>query len=270
MAVIENPALSRFVAAIGTSLTLAQVVVRRTERGYELRHVADECRSPETLRLLKLGEARLLAQFTAAGAFRPLKSAPNLQAGWRIITLTDEELETALNHLYPGAIADWHAAQQANPPVTNFREFTQRQSGMYRITAKLSDVQAAQVTKACCAGSFCLKRRLWTAGLLAPDPAEEKSLIPCLEPCALLLEFARTAMRIEQQEKVPLGIAPGDAATIQAALNAALGHSAPIVREADFSAPQNQRRTQLVLEKLQPVLALGRASESESTQTSYV
>lgn len=263
MAVIENPALSRFVAAMGTSFTLAQVAVLRQGRGYELRHVADEERNAGALRLVKVDEARSLAQFTADGAFRPLKSAPNLQAGWRIVVLTGEELEAALNQLYPGAIADWHASQSANPPVTHIPEFTQRQSGMYRITTKLTDSQAAQVTKACCASSFCLKRRLWTAGQLGEDPASEKSLIPCLEPCAVWLEFARTAVRIEQQEKVALSIAPSDAATIRAALNAVTGRPETPAREADFSAPQNTRRAQLVLEKLQPALALATAPESE-------
>ena len=263
MAVIENPALNRFVAAIGTSLTLAQVMVRRMERGYDLRHVADDGRSPEALKLANVGEARSLAQFTAAGAFRPLKSAPNLQTGWRIVASDDKELDAVLNQLYPGAIADWYAAQQANPPVTHFREFTQRQSGMYRITTKLDDAQAAQVTRACCASQFCLKQRLWTVGQLAPDSPADKSMIPCLEPCAVLLEFARTAMRIEQQERVPLGIATGEAATIHAALKAALFHPEPDVREADFSEPQNPRRLQLVLEKLQPVLGLAGDTESD-------
>jgi|GEM_PF-222235 hypothetical protein len=289
MAVIENPILKRFVDRIGKGLTLAQVVIRRTTGGYELRHVADEGRASEALRLVEANQARALAQFTAAGAFRPLKSAPNLQMGWRILAADEGELETALNQLYPGAIADWHAAQQANPPVTHFREFTERQSGMYRITTKLDDAQAAQVIRACCAGNFCLKQRLWTVTGLATDTAAEpssptmdthrdhepkpngplipvhgrKSLIPCLEPCAVLLELARKAVRIEQQEKVQLELAPGDVATIHAALAAALAQPEPGVREADFSAPQNSRRVQLVLEKLQPVSELAGNSESE-------
>ena len=263
MAVIENPALRRFVAVMGDGLTMAEVRVRRLERGYELRHVADADRDANSLRLAKVSDARALAQLTASGAFRPLKSAPNLQSGWRIVSSDDGELGAALNQLYPGAIADWYAVQQANPPVTNFREFTQRQSGMYRITTKLDDSQAERVARACCAGAFCLKRRLWTAGALGPDATSDKSVIPCLEPCAVLLEFARKAMRIEQQDKIPLGIAPAEAATIQAALRVALIQRGTSVREADFSAPQNLRRIQLVLEKLQPVLGPDGDSEPE-------
>ncbi len=198
---IENPALKEFAAQLGSEVVLAQVLIRRSGSGYELRHVEDRDAAAETLRVIQGNEARVLAQYTAAGAFRPLKSAPTLQRGWRMQLAGDVELEAALSQLYPGALADWRAVRVANPPVTNFREYTNRQSGMYRITAKLSDAQAANVIKVVCAKESCLKRRLWTVAGLETDPAAEKSLIPCLEPCAVLMESARKAMRMEQQGK---------------------------------------------------------------------
>ena len=201
MKVIENPALKEFAAQIESELVLAQVLIRRSGVGYELRHLEDRDAVAESLRLIKLNEARLLTQYTAAGVFRPLKSAPTLQRGWRMVLAGDAELEAALSQLYPGAIADWHAVRKGSPPVTNFREYANRQSGMYRITAKLSDAQAARVITATCAKEFCLKRRLWTVAGLAPDAAAEKSVVPCLEPCAILMESARKAMRMEQQGK---------------------------------------------------------------------
>jgi len=263
MATIENPALKPFVARIGNELVLAQVLIRRNETGYELRHVEDQAAAPALLRLLKLNDARSLAQFTAAGAFRPLKSAPNLQRGWRMQLGNDTELEAALNQLYPGAIADWHAAQAANPPVTHYRDYANRQSGMYRITAMLTGAQAARVIRAGCDKRFCLKQRLWTVAGLETDSAGEKSLIPCLEPCAVLMEFARKAMRIEQQERIHLELAPEEAATVQAALQAVLDRPDATVREGDFSAPDNPRRLQLVLEKFRPISKLAGGSETE-------
>ncbi len=197
---IENPALKAFVAQMGDEFVLAQVLIRRAGVGYELRHVEDGEVAAESLRLAGLNEARALAQFTKEGEFRPLKAAPNLQRGWRMQTANDEELELALSQLYPGAVADWFAARSANPPVTNYREFTNRQSGMYRITTMLSDAEAARVISAGCARGLCLKRRLWTVAGLEPDGAVEKSVIPCLEPCAVLLEMARKAVRAGQQE----------------------------------------------------------------------
>jgi 4Fe-4S iron-sulfur cluster binding domain/DR2241 stabilising domain len=195
MTVIENPALAAFVAQLGNELALAQVLIRREGAGYELRHVADGGVAAASLRTVKLAEARALAQHTATGTFRPLKAAPTLRTGWRLPAANDAELAEALQHLYPGALADWQAARATNPPVTNYRDYVNRQSGMYRITAKLDDAQAAGVIRAGCGRANCLKRRLWSVAGLEPDAASEKSLIPCLEPCAVLMELARKTVR---------------------------------------------------------------------------
>ncbi|MBM3833553.1 MAG: hypothetical protein FJ403_09835 [Verrucomicrobia bacterium] len=204
MPVIANPALAAFVAQLGDEQVFAQLLIRRQPAGYELRHIADCGRPSADLKEVRLEQLRALAQFTAQGAFRPLKSAPDLQTGWRAVLHTAGELERALDHLYPGAIPNWHAALSATPPVTNYREFTERQTGMYRITQKLTDAQVAGVVDAACSNTVCLKRRLWTVTGMLPDFAREKSLIPCLEPCALFLEHARKAMRREQREEARL------------------------------------------------------------------
>ena len=257
MTAVANPALKAFIAQLGDELLLAQVIIRRAGRGYELRHESDRQRAPEELRLTPVSELRALALHTAAGAFRPLKSAPNLQSGWRVAAGSDAELEEALQDLYPGAVADWFAAQSQPAPVTNYREFTDRQTGMYRVTTMLTDEQAAQMTRACCHRRFCLKQRLWTVGNLGPEASGEKSLIPCLEPCAILLEFARKALRLEQEEKVSVSFSPGELKSLQAALAISLDASPSAGREADFNSPANPRRLQLALERLRDVTIQG-------------
>jgi len=238
------------VAQIREGLAFAQVLIRRTASGFELRHVADRERAAGTLRELALTDVRALAQFTATGAFRPLKCAPDLQNGWLFSARDDDQLEGALNQLCPGAVADWFAAQSPTPPVTHYREFAGRQTGMYRITTMLTDSQAAKVIRACCHKEFCLKRRFWRVDGLTADEAEEKSLIPCLEPCAVLLEFARKAVRIEQEEKVELPLSQSEALSLKAALQTALEHPDREASAGDFGAPANPRRLQLLLEKL--------------------
>jgi hypothetical protein len=253
MAVVRNPALEKFIASLSDELVLAQVLIFRRDRGFELRHVLDRASATGALRLVPLAGLRALAQVTAVGAFRPLKSAPNLQTGWRAMACDADELGAALNQLHPGAVADWFAAQVDPTPVTHYREFTGRQTGMYRVTQRLTDEQAARVVAACCHGSFCLKRRHWTVGALPPDSPEDKSLIPCLEPCAVLLEFARKALRLEQEDKARLELAPSEAASLVYALERALQHPDVSAREADFTAPGNPRRLRLLLEKLAAV-----------------
>jgi hypothetical protein len=251
MKAVENAAWEAFIAQLGDQQLLAQVLVRRQERGFELRHAADHSVAAETLRQVKLEDLRSLARFTDTGAFRPLKSAPNLSCGWRATAANHAELEAALNQLYPGAIADWFAARVEPPPVTGYREFTERQTGMYRITTLLNDEQAGQVARACCAARFCLKRRLWTVAGLEPDPAEAKSQIPCLEPCAVLLEFARKAVRLEQEKQEEINLSPAELKATRSTLEAALDQAGSPEKEADFNDPGNPRRLQLALEKLE-------------------
>jgi sirohydrochlorin cobaltochelatase len=146
---MNDLSLAKFVEQIAPELVLGQVLIQRGSQGYDLRHLADR-NALGALRLISLTELRSLAQFTAGGAFRPLKAAPNLPSGWRALAATDVALGMALNHLYPGAVVDWFAAQKDPVPVTHYRPFTNRQSGMYRVTQMLSDEQAARMTLVCC------------------------------------------------------------------------------------------------------------------------
>ena len=267
MTAFKNPALEQLLAQLADGLVMAEVSIRRIAAGrWELRHQADAAADAAKLKNCAVSDLRALAQSTAAGAFRPLKAAPNLRQGWRAEATTTEELESALHQLYPGALADWHAVATGRAQPTHYREYTNRQTGMYRITAMLDEAQAAEVTGVCCAKQFCLKRRLWTSEGLAPDAVEGKSIIPCLEPCAVWLEFARKAVRISQEMAVTVPMSASELETLQAALEAAIAPGAPgeaAQREADFAEALNPRRTALLLRKIAPALAQAKADASE-------
>lgn len=196
----ENPALAAFIAEIHGERVVAQVLIRRDGMTFELRHVADRDAAASSLVTTLPAKARELAQFTADGAFRPLKSAPTLKRGWRIVAPGTGALGLALDGLLPGAVADWFAARREPAPVTPWQDMTARQSGMYRITTMLDADGVVALVAATCASSRCLKRRLWTATSVGPEPATDKTIIPCLEPCAIILEAARCAVRAEEQE----------------------------------------------------------------------
>jgi hypothetical protein len=134
---------------------------------------------------------------------------------------------------------------------------------MYRITTMLSDAQAADVIRAGCHQRFCLKRRLWTINGLEPDKPEQKSILSCLEPCPVLLEFARKAMRLEQEERATPPTSSSELQSITTALENAIVHPDPTLREADFQAAENPRRLQLVLEKFRRALNLSAPSKAE-------
>lgn len=232
MSAFVNPAFDAFVAALGDELLFCQIMIRRDGPGFVLRHVDDAAADSASLDTVALTALRDLPQTTAAGAFRPLKSAPNLRSGWQLALRDSDSLCLALNILYPGAVADWFSARSPTPPVTNYRDFTARQTGMYRITASLAGAPAQAAVAACCAREFCLKRRFWTVEGLAPDAPPSKSAIPCLEPCAVMLEFARKVARWEQGVET-------DSSEI----------SSDPPAECDFDSPANPRRRRFILEK---------------------
>ena len=242
---VANPALEALIARLTPELVFGPVWLRREGAGFRLRHEAD--RAMENLRAVTVEELRGLVQFTDGGAFRPLKSAPTLRRGWECVAHDAAELNAALRHLCPGGVADWFAAQQAVPPAVSYREFTARQTGMYRITTMLTDAQLGSVARAGCHRNFCLKRRLWIVDGLPAESVADKSELACLEPCALLMEFARAVVRSEQQSaegnKVSGSAAPGDES------------DGAGIREGDFSSPLNPRLRQWRLEIAEAAVA---------------
>lgn len=226
-----------------------EILIRREGAKFSLRHRADREASAPGLRIVSIGGLRELSNENESGEFRPLKASPDLKQGWLCWCLNEGELGEALNHLYPGSIPDWFSARSEAPPVTDFRPFSSRQSGMYRITTFLSDAQAGEVIQATCHPRFCLKQRLWSVEGLSPDSAATKSVIPCLEPCAIFLEMARKAVRIEQEPKTDVQLSTSELASVLSAVESLLEQGKSTGRMADLGSPSNPRRLQLLLEK---------------------
>ncbi len=155
-------------------------------------------RRPGELRAVALRDLRGLAQFTVAGAFRPLKSAPNLARGWRAELAGEAELWAALNVLYPGRWRIGSPRKRRNRRRRRIGISRRGRRGCIASRRRCRRRRRRRRVAACCAADFCLKRRLWTVEGLAADEARGKSIIPCLEPCAVMLEFARKIARLEQ------------------------------------------------------------------------
>lgn len=249
MGAADNPAMNAFLASFTEERVWAQILVRRTAGGFELRHVSDRAVASDTLTDLRFEELRKFSLTNSAEQFRPLKAAPDLRPGWRLTCRNEGELWRALQDLYPGSLPDWQAVQTGTAAPTHYREYASRQTGMYRIAQLLTDEQAGQVAAACCHPQFCLKQRLWTVAGLETDPSGTKSAIPCLEPCAVLLELARKSARIEQEEKLSVSLAPTDLEALLASAESLAALPPAGVRIGDIAAPLNPRRLQLLLEK---------------------
>jgi sirohydrochlorin cobaltochelatase len=103
-----------------------------------------------------------ISKYDDAGNYRSLKTAPNLRHGWRMDLATIEELRRALDCFYPGRLAVFAAWKRGYLKTTSLRETLDRQSGMYRVAAKISDPQIDDlVADFCRSDDGCLRTILW-------------------------------------------------------------------------------------------------------------
>jgi hypothetical protein len=139
-----------------------QILVKRREgAGFVLSHRDDE--SLYQLSTFQDTEDAIeIAKYDDAGNYRPLKTAPNLRHGWRLELVTVEELRGALDYFYPGRLAVYAAWKSVQLKTTALRETLDRQSGMYRVAAKISDSQINDlVADFCRSDRGCLRTILW-------------------------------------------------------------------------------------------------------------
>jgi sirohydrochlorin cobaltochelatase len=164
-----------------------------------------------------------IAKYDDAGNYRPLKTAPNLRHGWRLELDTLEELRRALDYFYPGRLAIFAAWKSDQLQTTPLRETLDRQSGMYRVAAKISDPEIDHlVADFCRSDGGCLRTILWKRdgdGAIAStklpkdkfDPARDQlkalhgpgsatpATVPllCQEACNLLIAEFRKVVKGE-------------------------------------------------------------------------
>ena len=207
-----------------------QVLIKKTmtER-FVLSHRDDE--ATDQLKIFRSAEDAIeIAKRDDAGNYRPLKTAPNLRHGWRLELETHEDLRHALDYFYPGRLAMFAAWKSHKLQTTPLRETLDRQSGMYRVAAKISDSQLDDlVAEFCRSNGGCLRTILWkrdAEGAIAStklpkekfDPAcdqarvcsrrpagdarashSEAATVPllCQEACNLLIAECRKVMKGE-------------------------------------------------------------------------
>ncbi|HEY0790012.1 MAG TPA: DR2241 family protein [Chthoniobacterales bacterium] len=190
------------------------VVVPVTSGQVELRHHSDENTAPGSgLRPLERPEElRDLVRYDEAGRYRPLKGAPTLPRGWIFTAGDARALQQALDFVYPGATASWAAQQHGELRVVDLRVTLNRQTGMYRVTQKITNEQADRlVGRFCRSDEGCLRTILWRLDRDRPvtslpaakfDPAADQLgragrhlPIFCAEACNLLVAEARAVVK---------------------------------------------------------------------------
>jgi sirohydrochlorin cobaltochelatase len=161
---MQNPFERCLEGVLTPPFYLGQLLVRKTPGtgGFVLSHRDDELL--EQLQTFRSEQDAIeIAKYDDAGNYRPLKTAPNLRHGWRLNLATIEELSRALDYFYPGRLAVFAAWKRDNLPTTSLRDTLERQSGMYRVAARISDQQINDVVAHFCrSDGGCLRTILWT------------------------------------------------------------------------------------------------------------
>jgi hypothetical protein len=165
-----------------------QILVQKREgAGFVLLHRDDESLD-KLQRYQETENAIEIAKYDDAGNYRPLKTAPNLRHGWRLELATVDELRRALDYFYPSRLAVFAAWKRGYLKTTALRETLDRQSGMYRAAAKISDPQINDlVADFCRSDSGCLRTILWQRdrnGVIASTKLPKEKFDPGVDQAA--------------------------------------------------------------------------------------
>lgn len=213
LAAIEQALGAALAAGAGC---IGEIAIRKTNSGFVIMHRDDVDRTD-----LEIMDPTAIAKFDDHGKYRPLKTAPNLRRGWQIELADLSALARAIDYIYPGRLAAFAAWKGGELVVTSLRETLNRQSGMYRVAAQISDEQIDDVVANFCrSDGGCLRTILWKRDVAGTTPSTKlpvtkfdvahdqtgdtkacssTGLIPliCQEACNLLVNECRKVVKSE-------------------------------------------------------------------------
>ncbi len=186
----------------------------RDPRGAGIMPVGQADASPTETCRLEACAPEMIAKFDDEGNYRPLRTAPNLRHGWKLSRASISEVVEVIDEIYPARLAAWRAWKLGYLTTTPLRKTLNRQSGMYRVAARIFDEQVDDVVgNFCRSNGGCLRTILWrrdeTGALpsskLPPqkfDPTFDQTgrgerCVPllCQEACNLLVSASRDAVK---------------------------------------------------------------------------
>ena len=205
--------LERWLQAGGKHV--GQLAIASIGEGWELRHTEDAGRD-DLATFSKWEDARALANLADDGMYRALKTAPNLRHGWRLVLPDAHSVRLALDYFYPAMLGTWLAHRAGEIVPVDLHDTLGRQTGMYRITQKLTHEQAQRlIARQCRSNCGCLKTILWriskgvSVPLLPPEKFRADATPPdtlpllCQEGCNILIAAARKMVKDESPAMPP-------------------------------------------------------------------
>jgi hypothetical protein len=155
----------------GGPINLGELVVRQVEPGrFVIRHWKDD-ESQQELAVENRSVAALeIVRYDEHGNYRALKGAPNLRTGWELRLESVPEVRQAIDYFYPGAFSTWLAFNRGEIAPVDLRQTLTRQTGMYRVTQRITGFEADELAgRFCNSHSGCLRTILWTIDANRPE-----------------------------------------------------------------------------------------------------
>jgi sirohydrochlorin cobaltochelatase len=196
---------------------IGEILIAASGQGFSLCHRDDEAKTAGLTLYDSPNDAAEIAKFDDAGNYRPLKTSPNLRHGWRLELVDLAALRLALDLFYPGRLAALTAWEGQRLVSTSLRQTLARQSGMYRVAARISDDEVNVLVGRFCASRGgepgCLRTILWRrddSGAVASTRLAQEKFNPevdqsgrgeralpllCQEACNLLVAEARKVVK---------------------------------------------------------------------------
>ncbi|HEY1769109.1 MAG TPA: DR2241 family protein [Chthoniobacterales bacterium] len=198
---------------------IGEIAIVRQNGGFVLSHRDDE-KTEGALEIFRApNDAVSIAKFDDGDNFRPLKTAPNLRRGWRLELPDLRALGVALEFFYPGRLAVLCAWEENCLTTTPLRATLNRQTGMYRVAATISDDEVGTLVGRFCrsrgGAPGCLRTILWARDETQARPSLQlpldkfiapidqtgrgEKVLPllCQEACNLLVAEARKVVKAE-------------------------------------------------------------------------
>ncbi|ELZ20592.1 hypothetical protein C475_20053 [Halosimplex carlsbadense 2-9-1] len=242
-------------------------------RRYDLRHVDDADSDPADLADHDDPlDAREITKHDDRGRYRPLKTAPTLQTGWRFPDLGPADLATAVEYVYPATVANWYREREGDLDISHWRDTVDRQTGIYGVVRTWDRGEGYEhvnwVAEACCDDSQCLKRREWQydeetdldvdggASSTHRDGGGETASggdgeFPCREPCSVVISAARrwTKLEGEQSRTYEFELTPSEKEQVEEIVDAVADGRTEAIREADVKDDANRYRARFLRAK---------------------
>ena len=151
-------------------IKLGELILEEVEPGrFVIRHWKDDQPHRKLAVQTHAIAALEIVRYDEQGNYRPLKGAPNLRTGWELRLESVSEARQAIDYFYPGAFSTWLAFNRGEVTPVDLRQTLTRQTGMYRVTQKLTGFQAEELAgRFCRSHSSCLRTILWTIDGKAP------------------------------------------------------------------------------------------------------